>query len=1034
MALDALGAAGANDEEKTAEARTAARMGVSLMSDEARGAAYRLAVETQARDTDLVLDVGGGVGLLGVVAARAGAKRVVIFAPTTANLASSVALANNIPPDRLHVLDASVADARPDGPDAWRVRAEAPVLGAVLDVAQPRANLVLAESLETNLLDPGPLANLRRAAATLLSPGYACVPAAAVVRAQVVTSAHLRDSITLRPLGDASDPADPVWFRETTRTSPPTSRGAGGEDDLVAVSEPFEAFRVDFANLPPETVETRAIVPIVLGDDQRSAAAEALAVAYWWTCDATKSSSSAKSTASSPPARGSPTRRLAILPTPVRIPEDATTLVVSIVRDEDRVRFRVAARAEGSAHEDSEHEDPEDEDPEHEDPEDPSAAAAAFPSHDPVPNTSSPSSIPWDRARVARWNSSTFRDAWRVAARCALYDFRSVLFTDACVDASDGPALAILAADAGAKGVLSLETTREGAVFARRLARACGVADVVHACAVRFDKDENPREDEPSDEHPRGFDPSPPSFDPFAVAAVVSTEATRACRAARTAATRARGADDAVVAALEAYESAVMEALRERRVPTPCAPENAYGLDDPWNERRGDEDARWGERFLFGFETRGLDETDPSVSVDAFFEGVDYESARDDPRVRVLLAEYERRAAVAARRRRRADALRADAERAETIAAAALGATRATLAGARVASFGTVGKIAAQAWTFFADPWFDAEAKTTPGSAWTEAGLREVLRRRRWARRAGVLHAAAKSSPCAAAIRVATVACPKLAEDATRRRRPGVVLGVDLAALDRIEDDIVDDDDASVGAPGSASVDAFVGAPGSGSFSAPVSVLLSDVSHAVLAAPLAALLVPLQGTSSETRATISNVVRARFHGGASGATCDALAAWVDYDLGGGAWITTGPDPAGAATNYGVAGSPNPDDGGIGAEEDTSTAAAGTTKRRRRANRSGREQDANRRAAANASKETRRTSTTSFSSPSSRRREFAIAAPGPFKQGILVLDAPVTAPPGGWATIEVEARFHPEEGFTAKILSIGVERGRARTGK
>ena len=224
MALDALGAAGANDEEKTAEARTAARMGVSLMSDEARGAAYRLAVETQARDTDLVLDVGGGVGLLGVVAARAGAKRVVIFAPTTANLASSVALANNIPPDRLHVLDASVADARPDGPDAWRVRAEAPVLGAVLDVAHPRANLVLAESLETNLPRPGPAANLRRTAATLLSPGYACVPAAAVVRAQVVTSAHLRDSITLRPLGDASDPADPVWFRETTRTSPATLR------------------------------------------------------------------------------------------------------------------------------------------------------------------------------------------------------------------------------------------------------------------------------------------------------------------------------------------------------------------------------------------------------------------------------------------------------------------------------------------------------------------------------------------------------------------------------------------------------------------------------------------------------------------------------------------------------------------------------------------------------------------------------------------------------------------------------------------
>ena len=156
MALDALGATGADDDERTAEALSAARMGAVALSDETRGAAYRLAVETHARDADLVLDVGGGVGLLGVVAARAGAKRVVTFAPSTANLASSVALANDVPPDRLHVLDASVADARPDGPDAWRVRAEAPVLGAVLDVAHPRANLVLAESLETNLLDPGP--------------------------------------------------------------------------------------------------------------------------------------------------------------------------------------------------------------------------------------------------------------------------------------------------------------------------------------------------------------------------------------------------------------------------------------------------------------------------------------------------------------------------------------------------------------------------------------------------------------------------------------------------------------------------------------------------------------------------------------------------------------------------------------------------------------------------------------------------------------------------------------------------------------
>ena len=201
--------------------------------------------------------------------------------------------------------------------------------------------------------------------------------------------------------------------------------------------------------------------------------------------------------------------------------------------------------------------------------------------------------------------------------------------------------------------------------------------------------------------------------------------------------------------------------------------------------------------------------------------------------------------------------------------------------------------------------------------------------------------------------------------------------------------------------------------------------------------------MPLQGYPSDSRAATTNVVRARFHGGASGATCDAFAAWVDYDLGGGAWITTGPDPAGAASNYGVAGSPNPDDGGTGGAGVDAPAKKNVVvvggKRRRRANHSGEEVSAEAAeaavAAANPSVETHRTASTTPRSPSSRssrRRSYDFASatvtPGPFRQGIFFLDAPVTAPPGGWATIEAETRFHPDEGFTAKILSTRVERG------
>ena len=485
MALDALGAAGANDEEKTAEARTAARMGVSLMSDEARGAAYRLAVETQARDTDLVLDVGGGVGLLGVVAARAGAKRVVVIRAHHGGHASSVALANNIgETDSTSSTRASPTRAPTDPTRGASARKRPSSARSSTSPTPARTSSPPSPSRG----GPGPAANLRRTPRTLLSPGYACVPAAAVVRAQVVTSAHLRDSITLRPPRRRLRSRGP---RLVSRSRPRTgSRRCAERRDarVVAVSEPCEAFRVDFANLPPETVETRAIVPIVLGDEQRSAAAEALAVAYWWTCDATKSPSSAKSTASSPPARGSPTRRLAILPTPVRIPEDATTLVVSIVRDDDRVRFRKSRARARTRRARTRSEDPEDEDP---------ARAQGGPVRGgggvsvSRPRPEHVLSRSRGTARESRVGTrATFRDAGVAGPRAVRFPV-CPFHRRVRVDASDGPALAILAADAGAKGVLSLETTREGAVSLEdSRARACGVADVVHACAARFDRDE----------------------------------------------------------------------------------------------------------------------------------------------------------------------------------------------------------------------------------------------------------------------------------------------------------------------------------------------------------------------------------------------------------------------------------------------------------------------------------------------------------------------------------------------------------------
>ena len=86
----------------------------------------------------------------------------------------------------------------------------------VLDFTSPRADCVVSELLDAQLIGEGVLPTLRHAAEVLLAPDYRCVPAAATVWAQVVQCEHFAAMGPLRPVEHKSADATAVARGDTT--------------------------------------------------------------------------------------------------------------------------------------------------------------------------------------------------------------------------------------------------------------------------------------------------------------------------------------------------------------------------------------------------------------------------------------------------------------------------------------------------------------------------------------------------------------------------------------------------------------------------------------------------------------------------------------------------------------------------------------------------------------------------------------------------------------------------------------------------
>ena len=163
------------------------------------------------------------------------------------------------------------------------------------------------------------------------------------------------------------------------------------------------------------------------------------------------------------------------------------------------------------------------------------------------------------------------------------------------------------------------------------------------------------------------------------------------------------------------------------------------------------------------------------------FGGIDPEELELDPAVASRRETLRRRVRAERASSRAAREAIAAANDARVAACEAEGRRRAAVEGAAKAALGDV-----PAWTFLCDPGTFEEGEEDAGVAadgasadgsgrvvarWSDAGLVELLRRRRWARARGLIAPASASVPTLAAVRVVALQSPDAAKGRSRLKR-----------------------------------------------------------------------------------------------------------------------------------------------------------------------------------------------------------------------------------------------------------------------
>lgn len=213
-----------------------------MMNDAVRNDAYDAALRRATGPETHVLEIGTGAGLLALMAAAAGAKRVTTceMVPAVAAAAADIVAANGMA-GRITVIprrsDAIDADSDLEG----------------------RADVLVSEILSSELLSEGVLPSLEDAHARLLKPGGTVIPRAGSLRCALVGGRFLEDHFETGTINGF----DVRRFRRLVARRAYLPTGAAGCTRLSAV---FEPFRFDLTGRAWTAPDQRRVAVPVTGD------------------------------------------------------------------------------------------------------------------------------------------------------------------------------------------------------------------------------------------------------------------------------------------------------------------------------------------------------------------------------------------------------------------------------------------------------------------------------------------------------------------------------------------------------------------------------------------------------------------------------------------------------------------------------------------------------------------------------------------------------------------------------------------------
>jgi tetratricopeptide (TPR) repeat protein len=225
----------------------------AMLNDRTRNDAFERAIAKATRGRRLVLDIGTGSGLLAMMAARAGAERVVACEANTplAQVAARI-IARNGYADRITV-----------------VAKRSTQLAVGQDLPEP-ADLLISEILDAGLLGESVIRTFRHACTSLITPNAAIIPAAATVYGVLIECPELRRVNPIREI-NGFDLSDFDIFRN------PVAHGqiALAHEPHRKLSAAFEIARFDFRHLPNEA-KARPLTMAATADGTVQA------VAFWF--------------------------------------------------------------------------------------------------------------------------------------------------------------------------------------------------------------------------------------------------------------------------------------------------------------------------------------------------------------------------------------------------------------------------------------------------------------------------------------------------------------------------------------------------------------------------------------------------------------------------------------------------------------------------------------------------------------------------------------------------------------------------------